>query len=136
LTIFVFSLCVFWLSAASQSAAFTHEIHTKQGNMKFRTRNKKTIAYVNALHNDPEWQTATMLIRTRDGYKCKICGSNHELQVHHITYRDFFGNSIRGKETQFLQCLVLVCGDCHEKIHKNVKHMYNPNNSNKSFIIS
>jgi len=45
-----------------------------------------------------------------DGFKCQICGSAKNLNVHHLTYE-----SIGFEE---MLDLVTVCKDCHEKLHE------------------
>lgn len=44
------------------------------------------------------------------GYKCELCGSAKNLQVHHITYENL------GYEP--LDDLLVVCRKCHEELHK------------------
>lgn len=44
------------------------------------------------------------------GYKCELCGSAKNLQVHHITYDNL------GYEP--LDDLLVVCRKCHEELHK------------------
>jgi len=42
-------------------------------------------------------------------YKCQLCGGKQALVVHHENYRS------RGEESS--KDLVVVCADCHDKIH-------------------
>ena len=63
---------------------------------------------------------------------CKICGSQLYLEVHHLTYFDNEGKSITGNEKQHLDKLVLLCSKCHEHVHKNLNHSFNPRNYAKT----
>lgn len=90
----------------------------------------------------------TVKILERDNYKCRICGSKHNLQVHHIIqFKDILTRilnenpqyylpdninelyDIAVKDSQFLDCnnLITYCRDCHHKIHG-----YNSKADNKS----
>lgn len=67
-----------------------------------------------------EWQETRTRIFKRDKYKCQICGSCKNLQVHHITYENL------GQEKD--ADLVTLCEKCHiEDIHKDKSK---PNNNN------
>lgn len=49
--------------------------------------------------------------KTRDGYKCRVCKVETNLQVHHIKLKSKGG-------TDKLSNLMTLCSDCHEKHHK------------------
>ena len=55
------------------------------------------------------------------GTKCCNCGSEKDLQYHHIVPTELGGNDI-------LSNMCCVCGECHHKIHfgksKNIDHGY------------
>lgn len=57
----------------------------------------------------PEWQTRKLQVLTRDNFRCKSCGSSHNLECHHISYT-YLG-------TEPLSHLVTLCRSCHQKIH-------------------
>ena len=42
-----------------------------------------------------------------DDWSCKLCGSNHKLQLHHITHKRNYAMSIYNA--------LLLCEDCHRK---------------------
>lgn len=48
---------------------------------------------------------------TRDGHKCRVCGSENDLETHHIKPKSKGG-------TDKLSNLMTLCGSCHEKYHK------------------
>ena len=61
------------------------------------------------------WKQKRLARIEKDGYKCKLCGSAINLNVHHITYERL------GREP--LDDLITVCADCHEKLHeKDLAH--------------
>ena len=67
----------------------------------------------------PEWESVARHVRTRDGHRCRLCGSRVNLEVHHLTYRDERGHSIVGREADHLDKLITLCSRCHERQHQN-----------------
>jgi hypothetical protein len=61
------------------------------------------------------WRFVRTKILIRDGYKCTVCESNKELQIHHTTYKNHF------KEHKHLSDLLTLCGDCHKEYHNTVE---------------
>jgi hypothetical protein len=59
----------------------------------------------------PYWKEASTAAKRRDGYKCKICNSPHDLNVHHRTYENL------GHEMDHLGDLVTLCRRCHAMFH-------------------
>ena len=57
------------------------------------------------------WEIVKRVMRRHHEGRCQICGATKKLDVHHKTYRH------HGLELQFLDDLMLVCRDCHQKIH-------------------
>ncbi len=69
-----------------------------------------------------EWQDIRKRIFRRDNYKCQICGSCKNLQVHHITYENM------GQEKD--ADLVTLCEKCHiEDLHKDKSKPNKPKNN-------
>lgn len=58
------------------------------------------------------WKEVRKLVLVRDGFKCVICSSAKQLQVHHLNYKFIY------KEKEGLHTLVTICRDCHRKEHK------------------
>lgn len=56
-----------------------------------------------------EWKDVREQRKQIDDYKCVMCGSESNLQVHHQHY----GNI--GHE--YMDDLITVCYECHRKIH-------------------
>jgi 5-methylcytosine-specific restriction endonuclease McrA len=46
----------------------------------------------------------------RDGWRCQVCGSMQNLQVHHLKFRSQSG----GDEEQNLSTM---CAECHARMH-------------------
>ena len=46
----------------------------------------------------------------RDGWRCQVCGSMQNLQVHHLKFRSQSGNDQE-------QNLITLCAECHERMH-------------------
>lgn len=72
--------------------------------------------YLKSMRNNPYWERVKKEVRMRDGYKCTKCGKVGGYEVHHLTYTKN-GVSIRGKELDHLECLTLLCSNCHKEIH-------------------
>lgn len=87
-------------------------------------RGRKSNYVLSYLQTD-YWREVRMMVIARDRC-CRRCGSRLYLEVHHITYY-YKGQSIVGREKEFLFCLVLLCSKCHEEEDKNPTfHLPNP----------
>jgi 5-methylcytosine-specific restriction endonuclease McrA len=51
----------------------------------------------------------------RDSWRCQVCGSMQNLQVHHLKFRSQSG----GDEEQNL---ITLCAECHERAHRKFGH--------------
>lgn len=60
--------------------------------------------------NSDEWKARRQEKLKSSGFKCELCGSAINLNVHHITYEHL------GYEPD--EDLLVVCQPCHEKLHK------------------
>ena len=49
-------------------------------------------------------------ILERDGWRCQVCGSMQNLQVHHLKRRSHSGSDVE-------QNLITLCAECHERVH-------------------
>ena len=74
---------------------------------------------------DPRWLKKRKRVLVRDNYQCILCGSDHDLQVHHTEYRD-------GKRAWEYPNIVLVtlCKECHQNVHSDPNHKLNPYRQN------
>ena len=60
---------------------------------------------------DPEaYQKLCLEVLKRDGWRCQQCGSQTNLQVHHIHSRSQGGDDL---ETN----LITLCSECHIAVH-------------------
>lgn len=59
-------------------------------------------------------------VYSRDGGRCRLCGTYKDLHLHHIIYRS--ESKILINETN--NCIML-CGNCHRLVHSN-KKKYQP----------
>jgi 5-methylcytosine-specific restriction endonuclease McrA len=50
----------------------------------------------------------------RDRWRCQVCGSRKNLQVHHIQLRSQFGNDAE-------ENLVTLCAGCHIQVHAGTR---------------
>ena len=57
-----------------------------------------------------KWQSIKFVILQRDQYKCQVCSSTGNLEVHHITYQGLGGN-------EELSDLVTLCRFHHQLLH-------------------
>ena len=57
----------------------------------------------------PEWEAKRQAVLKRDEYKCVKCGSQDELQVHHLTYDHVYNEPLKD--------LITLCKKCHYKTH-------------------
>jgi len=60
-----------------------------------------------------EYQNLHRRVLERDGWRCQVCGSRSELQVHHIQSRAQFGSDSA-------ENLVALCHPCHRSLHLGI----------------
>jgi len=65
-----------------------------------------------AYMNSPEWQSKRQLVLARDNHQCVVCGSTHNLNIHHIDYSNL------GDE--HLSELTVLCQLCHSSLHEEL----------------
>jgi 5-methylcytosine-specific restriction endonuclease McrA len=56
------------------------------------------------------YRTLHKQILERDAWRCQMCGSMQQLQVHHQKFRSQSGNDVE-------QNLITLCASCHAEIH-------------------
>ncbi|MBS1517930.1 MAG: HNH endonuclease [Bacteroidetes bacterium] len=70
----------------------------------------------------PEWFRKRKTILKRDGYKCRNCGSEKELTVHHRQYHyDKTGGRHLNAWQYKLKYLITLCRRCHDEGHSKFK---------------
>jgi DEAD/DEAH box helicase domain-containing protein len=69
----------------------------------------------------PEWPRLRLAVRTRDGFRCRVCGAaenGREHDVHHkLPFRMFASRA----EANRMDNLVTLCPACHRKAEQNVR---------------
>lgn len=75
-------------------------------------------------HQDLEsikWKRKALRIKIRDNFKCRLCESTKDLNVHHTKYH---------KDTRAWEypdsTLVTLCKECHQKVHQDPSHPLYP----------
>ncbi len=66
------------------------------------------------------WESNKERALERDSYKCAICGSEEQIQVHHIRPLRFYG-------TNYIGNLITVCPECHGNIESGVTKRFASN---------
>ena len=58
------------------------------------------------------WKEVSLLVKTRDEFRCRVCNSAKLLEVHHRCYRH------KGEEKDHLNDLTTLCKKCHSLYHR------------------
>lgn len=88
-----------------------------------RTDKQQYYAYLKS----DQWREKRRAALQFYGNNCCLCGTRHNIQVHHRNYRNIFKES--------MEDLILLCESCHKTFHKKKiwkngkqsKYMRNPN---------
>jgi DEAD/DEAH box helicase domain-containing protein len=79
-------------------------------------------AWTNDANNyGPDWPRIRLAVRTRDGFRCQICGapeSGREHDVHHKIPFKAFPSSLEANRPDNL---ITLCPSCHRKAEQNVR---------------
>jgi len=69
-----------------------------------------------------EWKTKRKIILERDDHKCRNCGSESGLQVHHRQYHIDLSTGEKLSPWQYRgRYLISLCQECHSSGHKHYK---------------
>jgi len=68
--------------------------------------------------NSKQWKVKSIEIKNRDNFKCFICNSSNNLEVHHTMY--FKDVKLWNYENKFL---ITLCRNCHQETHDNKKDL-------------
>lgn len=97
----------------SGNKGFVNMIKLEEFEFK-KPKESKTSNYISyeAQLKDKRWEAFRKFIFAVRGKKCEICGKTRVLQVHHPKYKS-------GRLAWEYTCndVMVVCRDCHEKIH-------------------
>ena len=83
----------------------------EEGYVSLITAHLRNLSYIDFLKT-PYWKTISIFLRTNRATVCHICGTQSNLQVHHLTYKH------HGQELYYLADLIVVCNECHRTLHK------------------
>ncbi len=91
----------------------------------FESPNKRMIPQpglsYNELLSSPHWEAKRELILLRDGNRCRHCGNNERLQVHHRQYHiNKYGERVRPWHYAN-RYLITLCDECHRIGHEHYK---------------
>lgn len=90
-------------------------------NKPFNNFLDKTKTAYELLLERSEWKAYRLAVLAERGEKCEWCGSDKNLHVHHKFYLKYpNGKHILPWEYN-INCLLVLCKDCHTKAHKNYK---------------
>lgn len=71
---------------------------------------------------DPKWKARREEILTRDSYRCVVCFSQSDLQVHHRQYHfDIVRNKFKLPWEYPSKLLITLCQSCHKRGHSKYK---------------
>ena len=70
------------------------------------------------LLNSPQWSRKRSLILSRDNNRCKNCGDNKKLQIHHRQYQyNNITNALVKPWEYDNKYLITLCESCHKTGH-------------------
>jgi 5-methylcytosine-specific restriction endonuclease McrA len=56
------------------------------------------------------YETLRQFVLRRDGWRCQLCGTMSNLEVHHKQFRSHSGHDAE-------ENLLTLCNDCHASVH-------------------
>lgn len=81
-----------------------------------------TVTAYDELLRKPQWTIKRNAILKRDGYKCRNCGADKQLQVHHRQYHFQKSNGLKKDPWQYQdEILITLCNACHQQGHQYYK---------------
>jgi len=76
--------------------------------------------FAKSFYNSKEWARVRAYVLMRDHYKCTMCGSAADLEVHHIEHLTP-ANINNAAITLNDRNLTTLCRDCHFRVHTQDK---------------
>lgn len=100
----------------------TKPAYTIIKNKLFNNSLDKTKTAYDLLLERPEWKAYRLKVLAERGEKCEWCGSTNKiLQVHHKFYLKYPNGKYILPWKYNINCLLVLCKDCHTKAHKQYK---------------
>ncbi len=79
-------------------------------------------AWTNAPNDyGPDWPRIRLAVRTRDGFRCQICGTPEVGRDHDVHHKIPFKAFTSIAEANRLDNLITLCPSCHHKAEQNVR---------------
>ena len=69
----------------------------------------------------PDWPRIRLAVRTRDGFRCQICGTPENGREHDVHHKIPFKAFTSAAEANRLENLITLCPSCHHKAEQNVR---------------
>lgn len=81
----------------------------------------KDITYIEMLLTE-RWRQKRVEILDRDNHKCRNCGGDQNLEVHHRQYHRDSKTGLKREPWDYdNKYLIVICHNCHEAGHKQYK---------------
>jgi len=76
--------------------------------------------------NDPndygkEWDQIRLAVRTRDNFKCQVCGVPESGKAHHVHHKTPLRSFVSLTEANRMENLITLCSNCHQLAESAVK---------------
>jgi DEAD/DEAH box helicase domain-containing protein len=69
----------------------------------------------------PDWPRLRLAVRTRDGFRCRVCGTPENGREHDVHHKVPFRAFTSVAEANRMENLVTLCHSCHRKAEQNVR---------------
>lgn len=119
--IFLISFLIY-LSILIWIESYSAKEKTNKGSGKSEVQ-CRTLTYTELLDSE-EWRRKREEILSRDGHRCRWCGSDENLQVHHKYYSRYPDGRKVNPWNYPNDALITLCDSCHKKAHKKRIKVY------------
>jgi DEAD/DEAH box helicase domain-containing protein len=69
----------------------------------------------------PDWPRVRLAVRTRDGFRCRVCGAPENGREHDVHHKTPFRTFTSIAEANRMDNLVTLCPTCHRNAEQNVR---------------
>jgi DEAD/DEAH box helicase domain-containing protein len=69
----------------------------------------------------PDWPRLRLAVRTRDGFRCQVCGAPEAGREHHVHHKIPFRAFASAVEANRMDNLITLCHEDHRKAEQNVR---------------
>jgi DEAD/DEAH box helicase domain-containing protein len=86
------------------------------------TRLRESVAWTNDPNDyGPGWLKIRERVRTRDGFRCQVCGAPENGRQHDVHHKVPFRQFVSAEQAHRMDNLVTLCPSCHRKAEQNVR---------------